>query len=222
MFCFPASVLRPLEIPRTRSRPARGLPSPPGPALYLGRPPLLHRPPPGLPLSPLRERTEGGTAEAAASCRLLPPRQAGVQGGGARASQSRARPSPPRTCPAARQGPWWREPTPQGLLPRQAGDPGAPHPTPSNIHKASPALSAGATGVRRRGRGGGMWLSQTGHSQPEESWSSGPPRRIQGSRSLTSPNPASALQTADEWSNLPKVTPLEHSIAQTPSQVSPP
>lgn len=64
-------------------------PSPPCP-LYLGRPPLVHRPE-GLPLSP-PERTEGGTAEeAAASCRLGSPprrRRGWCAGGGALASQS--------------------------------------------------------------------------------------------------------------------------------------
>lgn len=80
-----------------RSRRARPLllcpvwprPSPPCP-LYLGRPPLVHRPA-GLPLSP-PERTEGGTAEAAAaSCRPGSPprrRRGWCGGGGALASQS--------------------------------------------------------------------------------------------------------------------------------------
>lgn len=141
--------------------------------------------------------------------------------GAARAPANPA-PGPPRQGPAQQPGRGLGEGSHRhkGCLPRQAGDPGAP--LPPAIYTRRPCTSSGcnwSTAELRR-VGGSMWTIPATHNQ-RRAGALVLPRRIQGSRSLTSPNPAPALQTADEWSNLPKVTPLEHSIAQTPSQVSP-
>lgn len=126
-------------------RPVWPRPSPPCP-LYLGRPPLVHRPA-GLPLSP-PEHTEGGTAEeAAASCRLGSPprRRRGLcGGGGALASQSpwpagrgqgrRGLDLPSREAGAPPRVPRSCAGCCPGLPPPLPGLPGIPgHPTSSRV-----------------------------------------------------------------------------------------
>lgn len=175
-------------LPRSRRalplllRPVWPRLSPPCP-LYLGRPPLVHRPA-GLPLSP-PERTEGGTAEeAAASCRLGSPprrRRGWCGGGGALASQSPwpagrgqgrrgldlpsreagAPPRVPRSCAGRCPG-----------LPPLPGRPGIPgHPASSRVGdpegdtRASSASPGSKTTDRARGRAGvDWWDSPSSHS----------------------------------------------------------
>ncbi|EDK99081.1 mCG144880, partial [Mus musculus] len=107
----------------------------------------------------------------------------------------------------------------KGCFPGRPGIPGHP-PTPGNIHKTSPAVLAGATGVRRRGGErqyvGIPYRPLSARAELELWFSKENPG--QQKPHIHPPTPPPALQTADEWSNLPKVTPLEHSIAQTPSQ----
>lgn len=110
--------------------------------------------------------------------------------GAARAPANPA-PGPPRQGPAQQPGRGLGGGSHRykGCFPGRPGIPGHPQPS-GNIHEASPALPAGATVVRRsggRGRGGRCVGIPYRPLSAGESWSSGPPRRIQGSRSLTSP-----------------------------------